>query len=95
MASRRKSAGPASPVQVLGCNGLPEAGDRLVVVKNEREARDLSVARQEKQKKRDQSAPDRKLTLEELYSQIQAGELKELKLVLKGDTDGSVEAVLA
>jgi len=87
-----KTAGPATPVLLLGCSGLPEAGDKLVVVRGEREARDLSVARQQKLKDRERTTT-RKLTLEELYAQIQSGELKELRLLVKGDTDGSVEAL--
>jgi len=87
-----KNSGPSTPVQVLGCNGMPEAGDKLVVVRGEREARDLSEARQLKIKDRAQTTT-RKLTLEELYSQIQSGELKELRLLVKGDTNGSVEAL--
>jgi translation initiation factor IF-2 len=87
-----KSAGPSTPVQVSGCNGLPEPGDRLVVVRDERDARELSMARQQKMKDRDRVSV-KKLTLEELYSQIQSGKVKELRLIVKGDTNGSVEAV--
>jgi translation initiation factor IF-2 len=87
-----KAAGPSAPVLLLGCNDLPEAGDRLVVVRGEREARDLSTARQRKLKDREQTTA-RKLTLEELYAQIQSGDLKELRLLVKGDTNGTVEAL--
>jgi translation initiation factor IF-2 len=87
-----KSAGPSMPVLVLGCNGLPEPGDRLVVVRDERDARDLSVSRLQKAKDRDRVTA-KKLTLEELYTQIQSGDVKELRLIVKGDTNGSVEAV--
>jgi translation initiation factor IF-2 len=87
-----KSAGPSTPVLLLGCNDLPEAGDRLVVVHGEREARELGAARQQKLKDRERTTT-RKLTLEELYAKIQSGELKELRLLVKGDTNGSVEAL--
>jgi translation initiation factor IF-2 len=86
------SAGPSTPVLLLGCNDLPEAGDRLVVVRGEREARELGAARRQKLKDREQTTT-RKLTLEELYAQIQSGDLKELRLLVKGDTNGSVEAL--
>jgi translation initiation factor IF-2 len=87
-----KSAGPSAPVLLLGCNGLPEAGDKLVVVRGEREARELSLRRQQKLKDRERTTT-KKLTLEELYLQIQSGDLKELRLLVKGDTNGSVEAL--
>jgi translation initiation factor IF-2 len=85
-------AKPTVPVVVLGCNGLPQPGDRLTVVQNEREAREISIRRQQSQKQKEQKTA-KKLTLEELYTQIQEGELKELRLITKGDTNGSVEAL--
>ncbi|MCZ6765954.1 MAG: translation initiation factor IF-2, partial [bacterium] len=87
-----KEVGPGYPVQVLGANGLPNAGDKLMVVKGEREARDVSERRQQLQKERDLGSA-RKMTLEELFSQIQQGDVKELRLVVKADTNGSVEAL--
>ena len=87
-----KEAPPAMPVVVLGCNGLPQAGDRLTVVTEEREARDLSVRRQLAAKERERRAL-KKVTLEDLYSQIEQGAVKELKLIVKADTNGSVEAL--
>ncbi len=90
---RIKSAGPSTPVQFLGANGLPEPGDRFVAVKNEREAREISEGRKQALRER-QRAPERKIvSLEDLYAQIQAGEVKELPVVIKGDVTGSVEAL--
>ena len=87
-----KEAPPAMPVVVLGCNGLPQAGDRLTVVTEEKEARDLSVRRQLAAKERERRAL-KKITLEDLYSQIEKGAVKELNLIVKADTNGSVEAL--
>jgi translation initiation factor IF-2 len=87
-----KSAGPSTPVLVLGCNGLPNPGELFTVVRDEREARETSVEKQLLQRNKDLRSA-KKLTLEELYSQIQQGVLKELKLIVKGDMNGSVEAL--
>jgi translation initiation factor IF-2 len=87
-----KKAGPSNPVQVLGFNGVPQAGDMFIAVKNDREAREISVKRQEAMRTRDMQ-PAKPLTLEDLYAQIQQGEVKELNIIVKGDTNGSVEAL--
>ncbi len=87
-----REAGPSTPVVVLGANGMPEAGDQFIAVKNEREAREVAVTRQEVLRRKELQ-PTKALTLEELYAQIQVGALKELNVVLKADTNGSMEAL--
>jgi len=86
------SAGPGVPVEVLGLSAAPEAGDRFQVVENESRARDISAYRQ--RKKRDgRITISARGSLEQMLTQIQASEIKELPLVIKGDVQGSVEAV--
>jgi translation initiation factor IF-2 len=87
-----KEAEPSTPVLVLGCSGLPETGDTFIVMDDEKSVRDISVKRQAVRKDKDRQTP-KKLTLEELYNQIQEGELKELNILIKGDANGSVEAL--
>jgi translation initiation factor IF-2 len=87
-----KSAGPSTPCKVLGFTGLPNAGDELVVLKNEREAKQLGAERQEALRLQKLAAPQR-ATLESLFDSIAAGQKPSLKLVLKGDVQGSVEAI--
>ena len=89
-----KSAGPAVPVEVLGLSGVPEAGDEVVVVENERRAREVSEFRQARAREKEvaRGAP---LSLEQLFSEIQEKEGKsELPLVVKADVQGSVEALV-
>ncbi len=87
-----KRAGPATPVEVVGSADLPDSGDRLVVVTDERLAR--QVADQRAQRDRlESSAGISRGSLEELYAKIAEGDVRELKMVLKGDVHGSVEAV--
>jgi translation initiation factor IF-2 len=89
---RVEEAGPSTPVQVLGFEDLPQAGDRFMVVADEREAREIALRRQ--QIKREQDLRRRKhLSLEEVSRQMAEGQLKELNIVLKGDVAGSVEAL--
>jgi translation initiation factor IF-2 len=85
------SAGPSTPVEVLGFEELPMAGDTFMVVEDEKKARQIAEIR--RQKKEQQEKLSKGLMLEEVFKKIEEGELKELKLILKTDTVGSLEAL--
>jgi translation initiation factor IF-2 len=85
------SAGPSTPVEVLGFEELPMAGDTFMVVEDEKKARQIAEIR--KQKKEQQEKLSKGLMLEDVFKKIEEGELKELKLILKTDTVGSLEAL--
>jgi len=87
-----KAAGPAMPAKVLGLSGLPNAGDELVVMENERSARQLSEERVDAQRKEKLAAPKR-ATLENLFANLEADQKKTLQIVLKADMQGSLEAI--
>src|SRR3712207_228519 len=88
-----KVAGPSIPVEILGLSEVPDAGDRFNVVKDEKTARNMADKRKEKlREKRMQST--NKVSLEDLYNQIQEGKVKELDVIVKADVQGSVEAVI-
>ncbi|MBI4518852.1 MAG: translation initiation factor IF-2 [Deltaproteobacteria bacterium] len=86
------SAGPSTPVEILGLNGVPDAGNAFVVVKDEATARQVADHRRQKQREAD-LVKSAKVSLEDLYEQIQQGEVKELRVVMKADVQGSVEAL--
>jgi len=86
-----KEAGPSDPVELLGLSGVPSAGDVLVAVSDERKARQIAGMRADRDKSKIKAAT--RVTLEGLQKQIQSGEVKELRLILKADVQGSVEAV--
>ncbi|MBW2308382.1 MAG: translation initiation factor IF-2 [Deltaproteobacteria bacterium] len=85
-------APPSTPVEVQGFSGVPAAGEEFVVVTEEKRARELVEYRQQKQRE-SELARSAKITLETFYSKMQEGEAKELNLVLKADTQGSLEAL--
>jgi translation initiation factor IF-2 len=87
-----QEAEPARPVEVLGLNGTPQAGDDFVVVENEQRAREISAFRDRKKRELQQVAT-RRGTLEQMFQKIHEGEAKELPVVIKGDVQGSVEAI--
>ncbi|HEX9829828.1 MAG TPA: translation initiation factor IF-2, partial [Bacteroidota bacterium] len=90
--NRVEAAKPSQPVQVVGFDGTPQAGDVFVVLPTEREARDISIKRQ--QLKREQDFRQRHtITLDDLSKQIQEGQVQDLPIIVKGDVDGSVEAL--
>jgi translation initiation factor IF-2 len=91
-----KEAGPALPVEVLGLQGTPQAGDRFAVVENEAKAREIAEYRQRlaREKSVARQAGQRG-SLEQMMSQLQTSGLKEFPLVIKGDVQGSIEAIIA
>jgi translation initiation factor IF-2 len=89
---RVEVAHPSQPVQLIGFDGIPQAGDDLVVLENEREAREIGIRRQ--QLKREQDFRQRRMiTLDDISKQIKEGQVKDLPIIVKGDVDGSVEAL--
>ncbi len=89
---RIKSAGPATPVEVQGLEGVPNAGDEFVVLQDEKIAKRIAETRQQKQREKD-LAQESKVTLESFFQAKKEEELKTLNLVLKADVHGSLEAV--
>ncbi len=86
------SAAPSTPVLVLGFEGAPQAGDTYVVVDSEKVARDIGLKRQRLKREQDQKQVHH-ITLDEIAKQISIGGVKDLPLIVKGDVDGSVEAL--
>lgn len=89
---RIDAMGPSMPAQVLGFDGVPQAGDGFAVVADEREAREISVRRHQLKREQDFRLI-RSTSLDDISKQIQDGQIKELKVVVKGDVDGSVGAL--
>lgn len=90
--NRVEDASPATPVQVLGFNGMPQAGDAFVVMESERDAREIATVRQQIKRESDMRRV-RRQTLDDISEQIKIGGVRDLSLIVKGDVDGSVEAL--
>ncbi len=93
-AKRMKEAGPSVAVKVLGLDGVPEAGLEFSVVENEKSARDLAAQRAQEARAQGQETARTKVTLENLFAQLDATTSKVLKIVVKADAQGSVEAIV-
>ena len=89
---RIEAAGPSTPVEITGLNDVPQAGDRFMVFPSEKEARQIAEQRTANARELGNKA-GKAVSLDDLFSQIQEGELKELNLIIKGDVQGSVEAL--
>jgi len=87
-----KDAPPSTPAVVLGCTGVPQAGDAFIQVEDEKAAKEIASKRQQFARERDRRTSQR-ISLEELYKQIQEGVAAELNLIIRADTDGSIEAL--
>jgi translation initiation factor IF-2 len=88
-----EAAGPSTPVEILGLDEVPEAGQEFYVVEDERLARHLAEERKEKHRESTIGHSNAEITLEDLFDRIQAGTVKELNVIVKADVHGSVEAV--
>lgn len=89
---RITTAGPATPVLILGLNGAPQAGDRFNVMSSDREAKDIANRREQLQREQELRTM-KHITLDEIGRRIAIGNFKELNVIIKGDVDGSVEAL--
>lgn len=89
---RIDTAGPSTPIEITGLNDVPQAGDRFMVFPSEKEARQIAEQRSANARELG-NKPGKAVSLDDLFSQIQEGDLKELNVIIKGDVQGSVEAL--
>ena len=90
---RVKEAGPSTPVQLLGLDGVPDAGDAFVVLGSEQEVKEIALRRQQLRREQGFMQSRRRFTLDDISKQIALGDIQELPLIIKGDVNGSVEAL--
>lgn len=94
LGKRIKSAGPSTPVEITGINDVPLAGDRFVVFSDEKQARRIGEARHEASVIQ-QRQESKNVSLDNLFEQMKQGEMKDLNVIIKGDVQGSVEALVS
>ncbi|HPT75274.1 MAG TPA: translation initiation factor IF-2 [Defluviitaleaceae bacterium] len=90
---RVKSAGPSTPVEIIGLSEVPSAGDAFYVVNSDKEARQIAHTLAERNREQNLRATPNKVSLDDLFNQIQSGDVKQLNIVIKADVQGSVEAL--
>lgn len=88
-----QSIGPSRPAQITGLNGVPQAGDSFMVVSSDQEAKEISLKRNRIKREYDAHRAQGHLTLDKVFDRIKEGQIKELRLIIKGDVDGSVEVL--
>ncbi len=92
MGRKVEDASPSMPVEIIGLSGVPMAGDEMVAVKDEKDAKQVSQHRIQKQRSKDLAKTSR-LSLDKLFEKMQEGEVQDLNLIIKADVDGSMEAI--
>jgi len=92
LGERIESAGPAMPVEILGLSGVPQAGDELIALKDEKDAKQVSEHRLQKQRSKELAKTSR-MSLDKLFEKMGEGDLKDLNIILKADVHGSIEAL--
>lgn len=90
---RIREVGPSTPAQITGFSGVPEAGDSFLVVKSDQEAKEISLKRSQIKREYEYRRPHAPVSLAGIYDQIQEGQIKEVRLIIKGDVGGSVEVL--
>jgi len=85
--------GPSRPAQITGLNGVPQAGDSFMAVANDQEAKEISVRRSQVKREIDARRTHGRVTLDKIFDRIKEGQIKELRLIIKADVDGSVEVL--
>jgi translation initiation factor IF-2 len=90
--NRIKEAGPSTPVEIVGLNGIPNAGDEFISVASEKDAKQIAGHRMQKQRAKELAKKSR-ANLEKMFENLGAAEIKELKLIVKADVQGSIEAL--
>src|SRR5690625_7497505 len=94
LGERVKEAGPSTPVEITGLNGVPKAGDQFLVFKDEKFARQIGEARQKRHLIASRGTQNKK-SVEDLFDQIKQGEIKDLNVISKADDQGSADAAAA
>lgn len=88
-----KNIGPSTPAQITGLHGVPQAGDSFMVVANDQEAREITLKRNQVKREQDVRLTHGRVSLDKVFDRIKEGQIKEIRLIIKGDVDGSVEVL--
>lgn len=91
--NRLEEVGPATPAQITGLNGVPQAGDTFIACRNDQEAKEISLKRSQIKREQDARRISSVVSLDQIFNKIKEGQIKDLRLVIKGDVDGSVEVL--